>query len=304
MNKIIPLLLLCASFTACTDSDYDLKHVTTDNATIGDDNSVYELPLAKVNISLSQMSDGTAQIDAMFKQANIWLPTAVTQVDIEKLTTNNIYRNELIGQTIDEMKSSQGEAKRNAVIQHTWDNYRQEFASMMGSPTTLEAYSTAFTTVLATNSSVLDDQINSIATDYLKKIDIEELSYEIKDVNVDSDIVDMLANNLDPEGTPGAKNTLHIYGTISSGLPIAIRLDPIIEVSRQIGFTVTTAPGQMGEIPPTQIYEQDLRQILAGTTIRIPVALLTYYPQQEFESTQQINIQLALRKKGGLKFDI
>ena len=115
----------------------------------------------------------------------------------------------------------------------------------------------------------------------------------------------MLADNLDPEGTPNARNTLFLYGQITSGLPLSLLLDPSFsptEITFQVGVGADKASN---DIPQTQLFAEDLRQIVEGITIRIPVTLTEYYPGKGFSDDQyQIVISLSLLKNGGLKLDI
>ena len=119
------------------------------------------------------------------------------------------------------------------------------------------------------------------------------------------DDIAMLADNLDPEGTPNARNTLFLYGQITSGLPLSLLLDPSFsptEITFQVGVGADKASN---DIPQTQLFAEDLRQIVEGITIRIPVTLTEYYPGKGFSDDQyQIVISLSLLKNGGLKLDI
>lgn len=63
----------------------------------------------------------------------------------------------------------------------------------------------------------------------------------------------MLADNLDPEGTPNARNTLFLYGQITSGLPLSLLLDPSFsptEITFQVGVGADKASN---DIPQTQL---------------------------------------------------
>ena len=119
------------------------------------------------------------------------------------------------------------------------------------------------------------------------------------------DDIAMLADNLDPEGTPNARNTLFLYGQITCGLPLSLLLDPSFsptEITFQVGVGADKASN---DIPQTQLFAEDLRQIVEGITIRIPVTLTEYYPGKGFSDDRyQIVISLSLLKNGGLKLDI
>ena len=59
-------------------------------------------------------------------------------------------------------------------------------------------------------------------------------------------------------------------------------------------------------IPQTQLFGNDLRQLVGGITVRIPVTLLTYYRDLGFDDTanNQLTIDLRLLKRGGLKLNL
>ena len=113
----------------------------------------------------------------------------------------------------------------------------------------------------------------------------------------------MLCENLDSEGTPNPKNTLHLYGSITSALPVSLRLVPYFSPTN-VRFDVTVEPGKTNEIRETQLFERDLRQIIEGAEIILPVSLEKYYPGYDFTSDQQIVITLRLIKRGGLKLNL
>ena len=63
------------------------------------------------------------------------------------------------------------------------------------------------------------------------------------------------------------------------------------------------AAGRGGRVE--RLFAEDLRQIVEGITIRIPVTLTEYYPGKGFSDDRyQIVISLSLLKNGGLKLDI
>ena len=62
--------------------------------------------------------------------------------------------------------------------------------------------------------------------------------------------------------------------------------------------------GKTNEIRETQLFESDLRQIIEGAEIILPVSLEKYYPGYDFTSDQQIVITLRLIKRGGLKLNL
>ena len=246
-------------------------------------------------------------IEAIFREADIWLPSSEKEVNLPALTGDSDYRDGLIGNTIAEMR--QNPEKLDGVVRLTYEKYYDEFAGAIGveeSGIPLEEYTEAFKTALELSADEIETRIKQVASDYLRTIDIEPVEYEIGHIDLDDEVIDMLSDNLDPEGTPDAKNTLHIYGSISSRLPVTMRLEPVFLPS-DVAFEITVdATKEENAIPSTQLYADDLRQIVDGATIRIPIALEIYYRDRGFDNSakQQITIDLRLVKRGGLKLDI
>ena len=152
---------------------------------------------------------------------------------------------------------------------------------------------------------LLDEQVRLLAHDYLTALQVDDITYDIDRIDLDDNIVDMLAENLDPEGTPDAKNTLHIYGTIANRLPLSAeiqaRLRPtLIEVPVQID-----AKSEENVIAATPIYGEALRTLIHGCQVVIPVTLDRYY-RNGFDNTAdcQLLIELHLVKRGGLKLNL
>ena len=202
------------------------------------------------------------------------------------------------------------DAKLASVVDLVWDKYAAEFLPLLNLTAPDEqTFKTAFKTAYRNDASLrerLADEVSALARTYLTgSLGIDQLEYEVGHIDISSDIVDMLADNLDPEGTPNARNTLFLYGQITSGLPLSLLLDPSFsptEITFQVGVGADKASN---DIPQTQLFAEDLRQIVEGITIRIPVTLTEYYPGKGFSDDRyQIVISLSLLKNGGLKLDI
>lgn len=149
----------------------------------------------------------------------------------------------------------------------------------------------------------LSNEVKSLAGNYLTDLKVQDVTYDIGKIDIGSDVVDMLCENLDSEGTPNPRNTLHLYGSITSALPVSLRIVPYFSPTN-VRFDVTVEPGRTNEIRETQLFESDLRQIIEGAEIILPVSLEKYYPGYDFSSGQQIVITLRLIKRGGLKLNL
>lgn len=311
MRKLILLLLSGVLSTACVDKDYDLGNIDTDNIAIGDEGSQFRIPLVKVLVSKDEIKNNDGDIEKIFREADIWFPTQLPDdkfVDLVKLQNEPAYVNTLLRTLREEMQTS--DAKLASVVDLVWDKYAADFLPLLNLTAPDEqTFKTAFKTAYRNDASLrerLADEVSALARTYLTgSLGIDQLEYEVGHIDISSDIVDMLADNLDPEGTPNARNTLFLYGQITSRLPLSLRLDPRLsptEVTFQVEVGVDKTSN---DIPETQLFAEDLRQIVEGITIRIPVTLTEYYPGKGFSDDQyQIVISLSLLKNGELKLDI
>ena len=311
--KKLPLLFLVGLLAAgCVDKEYDLKDVETDNIAIGDSQSEFRCPLMTIRVSMQEIPDNGIDIENVFRETDIWLPTELPDayVDIRRLVSDEAYVSTLLDLLVDELLVS--DTKLDQVVELIWNNpaYRQ---SVTGSVPELDlddadTFRSLFRSLYQNNAQVrglLDEQVRLLAHDYLTALQVDDITYDIDRIDLDDNIVDMLAENLDPEGTPDAKNTLHIYDTIANRLPLSAeiqaRLRPtLIEVPVQID-----AKSEENVIAETPIYGEDLRTLIHGCQVVIPVTLDRYY-RNGFDNTAdcQLLIELHLVKRGGLKLNL
>ena len=311
--KKLPLLFLVGLLAAgCVDKEYDLKDVETDNIAIGDSQSEFRCPLMTIRVSMQEITDNGIDIENVFRETDIWLPTELPDayVDIRRLVSDEAYVSTLLDLLVDELLVS--DTKLDQVVELIWNTpaYRQ---SVTGSVPELDlgdadTFRSLFRSLYQNNAQVrelLDEQVRLLAHDYLTALQVDDITYDIDRIDLDDNIVDMLAENLDPEGTPDAKNTLHIYGTIANRLPLSAeiqaRLRPtLIEVPVQID-----AKSEENVIAETPIYGEDLRTFIHGCQVVIPVTLDRYY-RNGYDNTAdcQLLIELHLVKRGGLKLNL
>ena len=83
----------------------------------------------------------------------------------------------------------------------------------------------------------LSNEVKSLAGNYLTDLKVQDVTYDIGKIDIGSDVVDMLCENLDSEGTPNPRNTLHLYGSITSALPVSLRIVPYERPVRRNGRT-------------------------------------------------------------------
>lgn len=308
MRKFLPFLFAAALASSCIDNAYDLSNVNTDDVTIGDEDSEYRLPLATVYVSMSELNEGGADIKTLFDEADIWLPSPLpgnaAYVDLRELQNTPETITPLLDALIDQMMDD--DAKITAVADLLAEKYLSTFLPLLSPNTDPADFKPVFIEAFR-NMPMLHDrlsgEVKSLAGSYLTELKVQDVTYDIGKIDIGGDVVDMLCENLDSEGTPNPKNTLHLYGSITSALPVSLRLVPYFSPTN-VRFDVTVEPGKTNEIRETQLFESDLRQIIEGAEIILPVSLEKYYPGYDFTSDQQIVITLRLIKRGGLKLNL
>ena len=308
MRKFLPFLFAAALASSCIDNAYDLSNVNTDDVTIGDEDSEYRLPLATVYVSMSELNEGGADIKTLFDEADIWLPSPLpgnaAYVDLRELQNTPETITPLLDALIDQMMDD--DAKITAVADLLAEKDLSTFLPLLPPNTDPADFKPVFIEAFR-NMPMLHDrlsgEVKSLAGSYLTELKVQDVTYDIGKIDIGGDVVDMLCENLDSEGTPNPKNTLHLYGSITSALPVSLRLVPYFSPTN-VRFDVTVEPGKTNEIRETQLFESDLRQIIEGAEIILPVSLEKYYPGYDFTSDQQIVITLRLIKRGGLKLNL
>ena len=329
MRKPFLLLLTGALFTACIDKDYDLENIDTDNVTIGGDESKFEIPLARVLVTLEDIVNGDANIQELCGKADKWLPSQLPgnadYVNLTQLTLSS-YTDEIFDALIAEMKSSA--AKLDEVTDMIWTDYREDLADALEVPTD-EQYEDVFKEAFRQAVRITDQrvlaEVKSQFSGYLTEdLSVEPIDYNIGRVDISDDVVDMLADNLDPEGSGSSKNSLYLAGEIFSKLPISLSLEPELKsvpedgspattiLKFDVGVDATKETNEIKDSEDTRLYAESLRQLLNNAAITIPVTLEKYYPGKGFETgttpegkeKPQIEIKLYLIKNGGLKLDI
>lgn len=314
MRNLFPLFLVSMLLTACVDKAYDLENINTDDITIGgegdgeNETSEFKIPLATVRVGMDEIADSGTNVQEIFAEADVWLPTTLDggYADIKQLQDNPDYVDGMLSKLIDEMIAS--DEKLRAVTDKIWDKYKTQFLHLIPGITgdeTAEEFYDAFKTVFRDEADLreqLADEVRNLARSYLTYLSVDELSYDIERLDLSSEVVDMLVQNLDPKETPDARNTLHLYGEIISELPLTMFFEAQFTQTEVLCPIRVEANQPSSPIEPTRIYEEDLRQIAEGTTIVIPVTFEKYYPGIGFDDTarDQIIIKLRLVKRGGL----
>lgn len=305
MRLFLSLFLFGMLATSCIDKDYDLSEIDTDGVVIGDE---FRLPLATVTVGMSELSKGDTDIKALFDEADIWLPSPLPggekSVDLQKIQDTPSYTKDLLDALIGQMQTD--DVKINAVADLLYDKYLGTFLPMLPPDTDPKDFKQVFITAFRSTTGLQDElagEVRNLAGSYLTDLKVEDVTYDIGKIDIGSDIVDMLADNLDPKGTADPQNTLDIYGQITSALPVSLQFSPRFSPT-EVEFDVYVEPNVPAKIAETRLYESDLRQIIDGAEIILPVTLEKYFPGSGFTTDQKIVINLRLVKRGGLKLNL
>ena len=226
MRLILPLFLFGMLVTSCIDNNYDLSEIDTDGVVIGDE---FRLPLATVTVSMSELSKEGTDIKALFDEADIWLPSPLPAggkyVDLQKIQHTPSYIDELLDEQIEQMKRS--DAKINAVADLLYDKYLGTFLPLLPPNTDPKDFKQVFITMFRTTTGLQEElagEVRDLAGSYLTDLKIEDVTYDLGRIDLGSDVVDMLADNLDPKGTQipktrwtsTAKSSAHCLSACSS----------------------------------------------------------------------------------------
>lgn len=257
---------------------------------------------------MSELGKDGTDIKALFDEADIWLPSPLPAdgkyVDLQKIQHTPSYIDELLDELIEQMKRS--DAKINAVADLLYDKYLGTFLPRFRRTRTRKIssrYSSRCSALPRDCRRSWPARSEIWPGGYLTDLKIEDVTYDLGRIDLGSDVVDMLADNLDPKGTANPRNTLDIYGEIISALPVSLQFSPRFYPT-EMEFDIRVEPNVKAKIGETRLHENDLRQIIDGTEIILPVKLEKYFPGSGFTPDQKIVIALRLVKRGGLKLNL
>lgn len=196
-------------------------------------------------VTLEDIVNGDANIQELCGKADKWLPSQLPgnadYVNLTQLTLSS-YTDEIFDALIAEMKSSA--AKLDEVTDMIWTDYREDLADALGVPTGEqyeEVFKEAFRQAVRITDQRVLAEVKSQFSGYLTEdLSVEPIDYNIGRVDISDDVVDMLADNLDPEGSGSSKNSLYLAGEIFSKLPISLSLEPELKSVPEDGSPATT----------------------------------------------------------------
>ena len=227
MKKFLLFAAAMMLATACVDNNFDMSDIDTDDIGIGNDETVFKLPLANITVKWSALiDDENTTIEDNFNEADTWIPEKLPDGDsylsIEKISNDSKYVDKIIDGLLDDI-SKPGE-KREKVIDMIAGNSEYRDMILPRNPVTGESLikdkdGNPIDTVddyINANFDQFKDQskeaLRDIVDEYLKTMDdsIEDITNNIDGFGLDSEIIDML----------GDGGTMRIYGDITNYLPV------------------------------------------------------------------------------------
>lgn len=306
--KKLYLLLACSIFAvSCVDENYDLSNVDTDKIAIGDQDTEFRVPLALIHIGSDEIDGNGTSLDEFFNEADIWLPEPLpggaASIDIVKLQSDGNYLIELTDALLEQMKSD--DQKIDAVAGLIFDKYQNQFnfpglpAGQLDRGQYLEAFRTAFRFDGPVPGEQLSEQISAEirnqAGRYLNEMDqIDPMTYELGEIEVGSDVMDMLVGDAADDDVVGA-----LYGWIESRIPAELEILPRF-ANTSVEFTLKLLFNQRSDFEEVEITRKDLQQIFDNARVDVTLRLLSYTPRAYDPSQEQLTIRMSLLKKGGL----
>ena len=310
MQKILLSTLLIFGAVSCIDSDYDLSNIESGDTTIGTSASEFRIPVAHITITAGKLGSnddsGSASILELYREANIWLPSALPggaeAVEVERLSTDGAYLQSLLDATFDEMDRST--EKRTEVSRLVADKYKSEFVYALPDDVPSNARQEILNAAPEQAAGMIGElytlynmptrqAISGIAGNYLTGMRLEPTEYDIPALDLSSDVRDMLAGGG------------YLYGVIENELPFRMSIWPryrIFNGTTQPLDLLTIEPDREAAIQEFQIAGADFDNFLnGGMTFNLETAVERYYPARGIDEQQELRITLKMRKTGGLE---
>lgn len=149
----------------------------------------------------------------------------------------------------------------------------------------------------------LRDTMGELAREFLSQIKINTITYNAT-LDVDDDLIDMLADNLDPEGTVDPVNTLDLYGEVRSSLPVSFEVAADFSETNVAIAPFLVEPDEENDIAPVRLYKDDIRSLFSFFELNVDFMPQKYYPRIGFSDSQSIRMMLHLKKRGGLNLNL
>ena len=149
----------------------------------------------------------------------------------------------------------------------------------------------------------LRDTMGELAREFLSQMKINTITYNAT-LDVGDDLIDMLADNLDPEGTVNPVNTLDLYGEVWSSLPVSFEVAADFSETNVAIAPFLVEPDEENDIASVRLYENDIRSLFSFFELNVDFMPQKYYPRIGFSDSQSIRMTLHLKKRGGLNLNL
>ncbi len=309
MKNFLSLLCILSLCFGC-DKAYDLNKIESGDVTIGNDQSEWIMPLAQITVGMDELQDGSADIRAIFDEVDIWLPTTLPGnaewVDIVRLFERwNLSGRNAGGSYRRDARSRIEKNGRSGRYDWSNEGYRERFTALIPADSE-ELFKAEFKEFFGEDNEAgeaLRDTMGELAREFLSQIKINTITYNAT-LDVDDDLIDMLADNLDPEGTVDPVNTLDLYGEVRSSLPVSFEVAADFSETNVAIAPFLVEPDEENDIAPVRLYKDDIRSLFSFFELNVDFMPQKYYPRIGFSDSQSIRMMLHLKKRGGLNLNL
>ena len=305
MRKFLTIFTLSLLAVSCIDNDYDLSDIDTDDIGIGDENSVFTCPLMTLRVAVADIVNEQGDLDGIL-------------ADVKRLTggdgqqAQQAYVQTLLTALQEEIDADASDRKLEQIARQIYAEYREDFLPDYLPAEVDEAeYIAAFRTVYHQQAThdLIWENIELFAARYLTtnlRIDVQP--FVLSGIDVGADVRDMIV------GGDESKTSLSLFGDIATDLPVSFSAEPSFEAEVEgsdrtlfsfPSFTVFPTAEAPVEIEETSVSADALTVIFdQETRIELNMQLENYYPGRSLDLGQGITINLKVRKKGGLIFNV
>lgn len=322
MRKFLTIFTLSLLAVSCIDNDYDLSDIDTDDIGIGDENSVFTCPLMTLRVAVADIVNEQGDLDGILAEADVWLPSRLPDgaeaVDVKRLTggdgqqAQQAYVQTLLTVLQEEIDADASDRKLEQIARQIYAEYREDFLPDYLPVDVDEAeYIAAFRTVYHQQAThdLIWENIELFAARYLTtNLRIDVRPFVLSGIDVGADVRDMIV------GGDESKTSLSLFGDIATDLPVSFSAEPSFKAEVEgsdrtlfsfPSFTVFPTAEAPVEIEETSVSADALTVIFdQETRIELNMQLENYYPGRSLDLGQGITINLKVRKKGGLIFNV
>ena len=304
MRKFLTIFTLSLLAVSCIDNDYDLSDIDTDDIGIGDENSVFTCPLMTLRVAVADIVNEQGDLDGILAEADVWLPNRLPDgaeaVDVKRLTggdgqqAQQAYVQTLLTALQEEIDADASDRKLEQIARQIYAEYIAAFRTVYHQQATHD---------------LIWENIELFAARYLTtNLRIDVRPFVLSGIDVGADVRDMIV------GGDESKTSLSLFGDIATDLPVSFSAEPSFEAEVEgsdrtlfsfPSFTVFPTAEAPVEIEETSVSADALTVIFdQETRIELNMQLENYYPGRSLDLGQGITINLKVRKKGGLIFNV